>query len=179
MSIGKFLFIVIKVALIIFMMSMGMVAHFSRTQKFGRVFRLFIYYMIIMMLLCYYEFLSHEIFVLYLIVILCGFGQIASIDIFMDQASNFQEEETTKWQKKFIYGFTALYFIFLTLTPMPMIGATCHEDLFIYPLCFMIFWYTQYVFFAVTTYFYVNDYFMDEDIVEQMVQIELKFDQDL
>ena len=43
----------------------------------------------------------------------------------------------------------------------------------------MIFWYTQYVFFAVTTYFYVNDYFMDEDIVEQMVQIELKFDQDL
>lgn len=62
---------------------------------------------------------------------------------------------------------------------MPMIGATCQEDTFIYPLCFMIFWYTQYVFFGVTTFFYKNDYFMDEDIVEQRVNLELKFDQDL
>jgi hypothetical protein len=60
----------------------------------------------------------------------------------MDKAKDFQEEETHIWQKRFIKGFTFLYFIFLTLTPMPMIGATCHDDLFTYPLCFMIFWYT-------------------------------------
>lgn len=84
----------------------------------------------------------------------------------MDQAKQYQDEETAAWQKRFIVGFTALYFVFLTFTPMPMIGATCQDDLFTYPLCFMIFWYTQYVFFGVTTFFYMNDYFMDEDIVE-------------
>ena len=88
-SIGKTIFVSLKVLIILVMMGVGMYAHYSRSNKINRPFRLFIFYAFTLLLLCYYEFISQKIRMLYLLIVLSGIGQLASIYIFVEKAKYF------------------------------------------------------------------------------------------
>lgn len=86
---AKVIFILVKVLLIITMMVFGMRAHYSRTNRLNSVFKLFIFYILIMVLLCIYEFVIPVIPMLYVILVLSGFGKLAGVQIFSGKAKHF------------------------------------------------------------------------------------------
>ena len=102
-----------------------MIAHYTRRSRVNGVFTLFIFYVVVMILLCYYEFIGHQIFMLYVIVVLCGIGQLGSIAIFIEKAKHFQDEYLTIWLRKLLASFSLVFLIMLVLTPFPVVGAKC------------------------------------------------------
>ena len=159
-SVGKVIFIMVKVILIGLMMIFGMRSHYTRTNRINSVFKLFIFYMFIMVLLCIYEFWKPVIPLLYVILVLSSIGKLAGVQIFVEKAKHFQDPAITRRVRKFIWAFYGLFLALLCLTPFGTIGAYCSEK-FTYPLCFMMNLYAEVLFFIFTTKLYINDYYLD------------------
>lgn len=89
MSLPKVIFICVKVLLIIIMMVLGMRSHYTRTNRINSVFKLFCFYIVLMLLLCVYEFLYPVIPLLYVILCLSAVGKLAGVQIFVEKAKHF------------------------------------------------------------------------------------------
>ena len=170
-SVPKVVFITVKVLLIIIMMLMGMRSHYTRTNRINSVFKLFIFYIFLMLLLCIYEFIFSAIALLYVILVLSGIGKLAGVLIFVEKAKHFQDPSITKTQRRYIWFFYSMFFCLLCLTPFPVIGAFCTPR-FTYPICFMMYLYTEVCVFMFTTKLYINDYYLDELRVLEIDSIE-------
>ena len=85
----KVIFICVKVLLIIIMMVLGMRSHYTRTNRINSVFKLFCFYIVLMILLCVYEFLYPVIPLLYVILVLSAVGKLAGVQIFVEKAKHF------------------------------------------------------------------------------------------
>jgi hypothetical protein len=88
-SLAKVIFIVVKVLLIMTMMVLGMRSHYTRTNRINSVFKLFCFYILLMLMLCVYEFVYPIIPLLYVILVLSSFGKLAGVQIFVEKAKHF------------------------------------------------------------------------------------------
>ena len=70
-----------------------------------------------------------------------------------------------------IWIFYATFLGLLVITFAPVVGAECNER-FVYPACFMLYFYTMLAFFAFITKLYLNDYYMDPLKVSDIDNIE-------
>ena len=88
-SIPKTIFIILKVTIIIGCMFMGCLAHMSKTGRINSVVKLFVFYVLVMALLCYYEFVNNQIQILFINLVLAGIGQIQSLNILVNKARKY------------------------------------------------------------------------------------------
>ena len=89
MTPAKVIFITVKVMLIMIMMVLGMRSHYTRTNRINSVFKLFCFYIILMLLLVVYEFFYSVIPLLYVTMVLSGMGKLAGVQIFVEKAKHF------------------------------------------------------------------------------------------
>ena len=171
MSPAKVIFIMVKVLLLSIMFILGMRSHYTRTNRINSVFKLFVFYIILLLLLCVYEFLYTVIPLLHVTMVLSGMGKLAGVQIFQEKAKHFQDPDKTRVLKKFIWGFYGMYLALLCITPFDIIGAYCSER-FTYPPCFMFLLYTELFLFIFTTKLFLNDYYLDELRVSQINLVE-------
>lgn len=87
-SIYLTIFIWVKVLTIMIMMVLGMRAHCKRSERINQVFKLFLYYIFVLILVLMFEFYKpaeESVPLLYIIYVLSGIGQVIQIDFFIKQ----------------------------------------------------------------------------------------------
>jgi hypothetical protein len=161
LSLGKVIFILVKVTLIVIMMVLGMRSHYSMTNRVDSIFKLFLYYIFLMILLCLYEFAFPLIPLLYINLVMSGMGKLWGVWILVEKAKKFQSHETNRRLKHTLGGFFGIDLFLLMITPFRAFGAYCHPG-FIYPLCFMMFLYVEVLLFYFTSKLYLNDFYMNK-----------------
>ena len=175
-SIVKIVFICVKITLVIIFMLMGMHANYVRTNRMNSIFKLFLVFIVVLLALGVYEFVpffNHMLPFLYICMVMIGFTHVASLQIFLDKAKQYQDFKVTEQMKKKIWIFYGLLIICLCISPLPIVGAYCTKDRLAYPICFMILLYT-WVFVSSTGIHWVNkNFYMDMDAVKDIDKEEI------
>ena len=101
-GIANLLFVIIKVGLVMIMMVNGMAANYAKnnaanksgTGEINPIFRLFIYWCVLLVMLLMYEFTHHfkKIYFLYLMLIGAGLAQIRGVHIIIDKIAIYQDK---------------------------------------------------------------------------------------
>ena len=91
LRVSKLIFICFKVSIILAFMIMGAVAHISSSNKIkiNSVVKLFSLYVLVMGVLCFYEFFAKTIMVLYINLVLAGLAHVYSFGILLGIASKY------------------------------------------------------------------------------------------
>ena len=101
-SVVKIVFICVKILLVIIFLVMGMHANYVRTNRMNSIFKLFMVYIALLIGLAIYEFVpyfNHMLPFLYVCMVLIGFTHVASLQIFLEKAKQYQKTETTERMK--------------------------------------------------------------------------------
>lgn len=85
----KAILIIVKCVLVTVFMIIGMRSYYTRSNRINSVFKLFCFYITILLLLCVYEFLFPLIPFLYVILVFSGMGKLAGVQIFIEKAKHF------------------------------------------------------------------------------------------
>ena len=118
LHVSKLIFICFKISIILVFMVMGAIAHISSTNKIkiNSVVKLFSLYVLVMGVLCFYEFYMRTILVLYVALVLAGLAHVYSFSILLGIASKYQDKKISDQCKilsvVFVAGFACL-FIFI------------------------------------------------------------------
>ena len=83
------LYVGIKCVLIIIMMLFGIRAHYMRSHKITRVTKLFIWYIIVMVLLMINETVYEHLTFLYIILLTSTIGMLKLIEMFIDRVEKY------------------------------------------------------------------------------------------
>jgi hypothetical protein len=182
------LFVCIKVFLVMGMMIFGMVANYAKSNaknhgegEVNPIFRLFLYWVFILVLLCLYEFSEtfKTIRFLYFMLVLGGMAQIRGVHIFIDKASHYHKDpQTTRNMTNVVLVAYAVHILLLGLVNDADIGAFCVKD-HEYPKCLVIYlsvWLLCFVFVAV---FKFNNFYMDDELMKSKDASELALEEKL
>jgi hypothetical protein len=165
----KFIFVCVKILLVIIFLIMGMHANYVRTNRMNSIFKLFLVFIAVLIGLFLYEFIPyfHNMLpCLYLCMVIIGFTHVASLHIFLEKAKQYQDLAQTESMKKKIWISYGALIICLCISPIPVIGAFCTKDRLAYPICFMVLLYT-WLFVSIMGRFWVkNNFYMDTNTVE-------------
>jgi hypothetical protein len=137
-GLANVLFIILKVGLVMIMMVNGMAANYAKANANNRsegevnpIFRLFIYWCILLVMLLAYEFTEtfKTIFFLYLMLIGAGLAQVRGIHIFIDKAARYHKDPAT--QRLMVNSLMVMYAIMFCLFGMAndgSFGAKCQKN---------------------------------------------------
>ena len=102
-EIVKIVFVCVKILLVIIFLIMGMHANYVRTNRMNSIFKLFMVFITVLIGLFLYEFIPyfHNMLpCLYLCMVVIGFAHVASLQIFLDKAQQYQDLAKTESMKK-------------------------------------------------------------------------------
>ena len=153
-------------------MFMGCLAHLSRSGRINSVVKLFVFYVLVMALLCYYEFVNNQLKVLFFTLVLAGIGQILSVFILVNKARKYQELQSYKIIQSILGLFGGLYVITLATGWIPGAAAECNQSR-IYPLSFMIYMYLYVIFGIFSLSLYKMNYLMTDAKISEFKEMEL------
>jgi hypothetical protein len=162
-------------------MVFGMAANYAKSnarQSEGEVnpiFRLFLYWVLILCMLCAYEFIEtfKKIYFLYIMLIMGGLAQVRGVHIFIDKASIYHKEPiTTRRMVNAVQVAYGAHLVLLGLVNDADYGAFCKTSIE-YPVCMIVYFIVWLCFFGVGAVFYYNNFWIDEEIAEKKDGAEL------
>ena len=150
-------------------MILGMRSHYIRSNRVNQVFKLFIYYIFVLVLVLMFEFYkpAEELIpLLYLIYVMSGIGQVIQIDFFVKQCKQFHSNEIHKKLEAVSVILVMLHLCILLIAPTENIGAYCQDNIK-YPVGFQMINFLQIGMFIMSYYFYCKNYWIDESQIKE------------
>jgi hypothetical protein len=131
------LFICFKVGLVMIMMINGMAANYAKANADNRnegevnpIFRLFIYWFLLLLMLLAYEFTAtfKTIWFLYIMLVGAGLAQVRAIHIFIDKASRYHKDPATqRYMVNYLFVTYSILFGLLGMSNDAAFGAKCQK----------------------------------------------------
>ena len=188
-GIVNIIFIIFKVGLVMIMMVNGMAANFAKNNAVNKsgqgeinpIFRLFIYWCLLLVMLLLYEFVDYfkKIYFLYIMLIGAGLAQVRGVHIFINKVAIYHtDSKIERNMVNAIYVAYGILFILIGMFNDADVGAFCQKDKE-YPVIYQIYFVFWLCFFFLCAYFYKMDFFINEDKLKAQDDKELALEQEL
>jgi len=170
-TIGKIIFISVKILVIGLMMILGLRAHCIKQNRELKVIFLLSFYLLLLALIFVFELVYEYIPIIFLIMICTSASQVFQTELHIDSAKVLVPEGTYKKNKIVIRVFYVIYLLLAAAAFVPGVGARCgraHMDGIngrTYPLCFAAMLFTNLLFWIFTMFLFCKGYEIDPDML--------------
>ena len=156
------------------MISFGIGSNYVRSQRVTSIFSLMIFQIMILVVLCLYEFTERfkKIYVLYLMMVLSGIAQVRGVHIFVKKATFYHKTpQITRNLTNITFVFYGINLGLIPIAFIPQIGARCSEGKE-YPICFILYLIVSILFFIFAVTLFCKDYFVDKEKANEIDSVQ-------